>query len=49
LIEQDRRLGSRHFIYKITDKGRKYFEEHYIPLKLVETKIKPLQKESDVT
>jgi len=41
LIEVDRRLGHKHFIYRITDKGKKYFEEHYIPLRLIEeTKIK---------
>jgi DNA-binding PadR family transcriptional regulator len=41
LIEVDRKLGHKHFIYRITDKGKKYFEEHYIPLRLIEeTKIK---------
>ena len=41
LIEQDRRFGKRHYIYRITDLGKKYFEEHYIPLRLIEeTKIK---------
>ena len=42
LIEQDKKLGSRHFIYKITDKGKQYFERNYLPLRLIEeTKIKP--------
>jgi DNA-binding PadR family transcriptional regulator len=41
LIEADKRLGHRHYIYKITDQGKKYFEEHYIPLRLIEeTRIK---------
>jgi len=48
LIEVDRKLGHKHFIYRITDKGKKYFEEHYIPLRLIEeTKIK--QSVGDVT
>jgi DNA-binding PadR family transcriptional regulator len=46
LIEQDRRLGSRHFVYRITDLGKKYFEEHYIPLRLIEeTKIRGMLHE----
>jgi DNA-binding PadR family transcriptional regulator len=41
LIVADKKLGHKHFIYRITDQGKKYFEEHYIPLRLIEeTKIK---------
>jgi DNA-binding PadR family transcriptional regulator len=48
LIVADKRLGHKHYIYKITELGRKYFEKHYIPLKLIEeTKIK--QSVGDVT
>jgi DNA-binding PadR family transcriptional regulator len=36
LIEVDRRLGHKHYIYKITDLGKQYFEKNYIPLKLIE-------------
>jgi DNA-binding PadR family transcriptional regulator len=42
LIEQDRKLGTRHFVYKITPKGKEFFERNYLPLRLIEeTKIKP--------
>ena len=41
-VTVDKRLGHRHYNYKITSEGRKYFEEHYIPLKLIEqNRIKP--------
>jgi len=50
LIEVDRRLGRKHYIYRISSQGKVFFERNYLPLRLIEeTKIKPLQKESDVT
>ena len=46
LIVADKRLGHKHFVYKITDQGRRYFEEHYIPLRLIEeTKIRGMLHE----
>jgi DNA-binding PadR family transcriptional regulator len=50
LIRIDPKSVRRHFIYTITPKGKVFFERNYLPLRLIEeTKIKPLQKESDVT
>jgi DNA-binding PadR family transcriptional regulator len=41
LIEVDRKLGHKHYIYKITDLGKQYFEKNYIPIRLIEeTKIR---------
>jgi DNA-binding PadR family transcriptional regulator len=50
LIEVDPRLGRRHYIYRITDKGKTYFQKRYLPIRLIEeTKIKPFHQEGDVT
>jgi DNA-binding PadR family transcriptional regulator len=41
LIDVDKRLKWGHYVYKITSKGKQYFEEQYIPLRLIEeTKIR---------
>jgi DNA-binding PadR family transcriptional regulator len=50
LIEVDPRFGRRHYIYRITDKGKIYFQKRYLPIRLIEeTKIKPFHQEGDVT
>jgi DNA-binding PadR family transcriptional regulator len=36
LIDVDKRLGWGHYVYKITNEGKEYFEQEYLPLKLIE-------------